>query len=296
VDTAEILKKVRQIEIKTGKLVSETFAGEYLSTFKGQGLEFAEVREYIAGDDVRSIDWNVTARMSVPYIKKYNESRELTLLIACDVSASQQFGSAARLKQETAAELTALFALCALKNSDKVGLLLFSDKIELFVPPRKGRKHILRLIREVVAFEPQSKGTDIGLALETLNKMFKRQGILMLISDFLSPIEKFATPFKLAARKFDLIPVLLQDKLEQKIPSLGLCLNVDDPETGEEALLGLSSGEINHALADYQQKHMAQLRALFNPYKIDPIVVNTAQSSADPVIKFFQARAKKVRN
>lgn len=295
-DTAEILKKVRQIEIKTGKLVSETFAGEYLSTFKGQGLEFAEVREYIAGDDVRSIDWNVTARMSVPYIKKYNESRELTLLIACDVSASQQFGSAARLKQETAAELTALFALCALKNSDKVGLLLFSDKIELFVPPRKGRKHILRLIREVVAFEPQSKGTDIGLALETLNKMFKRQGILMLISDFLSPIEKFATPFKLAARKFDLIPVLLQDKLEQKIPSLGLCLNVDDPETGEEALLGLSSGEINHALADYQQKHMAQLRALFNPYKIDPIVVNTAQSSADPVIKFFQARAKKVRN
>jgi len=126
--------------------------------------------------------------------------------------------------------------------------------------------------------------------------MFKRQGILMLISDFLSPIEKFATPFKLAARKFDLIPVLLQDKLEQKIPSLGLCLNVDDPETGEEALLGLSSGEINHALADYQQKHMAQLRALFNPYKIDPIVVNTAQSSADPVIKFFQARAKKVRN
>lgn len=294
-DTAEILKKVRQIEIQTNKLVSETFAGEYLSAFKGQGIEFAEVREYTPGDDVRSIDWNVTARTGVPYIKKYNEERELTLMIACDVSASQQFGSSGKLKLEAAAELAALFAFSAIKNSDKVGLLLFSDKIELFVPPRKGKKHVLRLIRELVAFEPQSKGTDIGLCLETLTKVIKRQGILILISDFLSPVSSFSKPFKLAARKFDLIPVIVQDKLEARLPPLSACIDVTDPETGEEDFLCLSSGEINAALAEHAQKQDLNLRALFNPYKIEPIRVDTALSPADPVIAFFKQRAKKIR-
>ena len=294
-DTAEILKKVRQIEIQTNKLVSETFAGEYLSAFKGQGIEFAEVREYTPGDDVRSIDWNVTARTGVPYIKKYNEERELTLMIACDVSASQQFGSSGKLKLEAAAELAALFAFSAIKNSDKVGLLLFSDKIELFVPPRKGKKHVLRLIRELVAFEPQSKGTNIGLCLETLTKVIKRQGILILISDFLSPVSSFSKPFKLAARKFDLIPVIVQDKLETRLPPLSACIDVTDPETGEEDFLCLSSGEINAALAEHAQKQDLNLRALFNPYKIEPIRVDTALSPADPVIAFFKQRAKKIR-
>ncbi len=295
-DTAEILKKVRQIEIQTGRLVSETFSGEYLSTFKGQGIEFAEVREYIPGDDVRSIDWNVTARTGVPYIKKYNEERELTLIIACDVSGSQQFGSGEKLKQEAAAELTALFALCALKNNDKVGLLLFSDQIELFVPPRKGRKHILRLIREVVAFEPKHRGTNIGLSLETLNKVIKRQGILILISDFLAPVSSFATPFKLAAKKFDLIPVIVQDKLEKKLPLLSACLEITDPETGETDLIGLSSKELNHALDDLNSTHSVQLRSLFNPYKIEPIIIDTARPTADPVVAFFKQRAKKIRH
>jgi len=295
VDTAEILKKVRQIEIQTNKLVSETFAGEYLSAFKGQGIEFAEVREYIPGDDIRAIDWNVTARTGVPYIKKYNEERELTLIIACDVSASLRFGSTDKLKQEAAAELTALFALSALKNNDKVGLLLFSDQIELFVPPRKGRKHILRLIREVVAFEPARKGTDIGLALQTLSQVVKRQGILILISDFLAPVDSFSKPFKLAAKKFDLIPVLLKDRLEKKLPALGVCLDVTDPETGEEDLIGLSSGELNDALANYQAAHGLRLKALFSPYKIEPIEVDTAQSPSDPVIAFFKRRAKQIR-
>lgn len=294
-DTAEILKKVRQIEIQTNKLVSETFAGEYLSAFKGQGIEFAEVREYIPGDDIRAIDWNVTARTGVPYIKKYNEERELTLIIACDVSASLRFGSTDKLKQEAAAELTALFALSALKNNDKVGLLLFSDQIELFVPPRKGRKHILRLIREVVAFEPARKGTDIGLALQTLSQVVKRQGILILISDFLAPVDSFSKPFKLAAKKFDLIPVLLKDRREEKLPALGVCLDVTDPETGEEDLIGLSSGELNDALADYQTTHSLRLKALFSPYKIEPIEVDTAQSPSDPVIAFFKRRAKQIR-
>ena len=294
-DTAEILKKVRQIEIKTGRLVSETFAGEYLSTFKGQGIEFSEVREYTPGDDVRSIDWNVTARSATPYIKQYNEEREVTLLIACDGSASQHFGSADKLKQEAAAELTALFALCALKNNDKVGLLLFSDKIELYVPPRKGKKHILRLIREVVAFEPKSRGTNIGLGLETLNKVIKRQGILLLISDFLAPLSSFAKPFRLAAKKFDLIPLILQDKLEHRLPRLSACLDITDPETGETDLISLSSGEINEALDKFHREHDTQLRRLFSPYKIEPIVVDTAQNTADPVIAFFKRRAKRLR-
>ena len=294
-DTAEILKKVRQIEIKTGRLVSETFAGEYLSTFKGQGIEFSEVREYTPGDDVRSIDWNVTARSATPYIKQYNEERELTLLIACDVSASQHFGSTDKLKQEAAAELTALFALCALKNNDKVGLLLFSDKIELYVPPRKGKKHILRLIREVVAFEPKSRGTDIGLGLETLNKVIKRQGILLLISDFLAPLSSFAKPFRLAAKKFDLIPLILQDKLEHHLPRLGVCLDITDPETGETDLISLADTDVNTALDKFHREHDAQLRRLFNPYKLEPIVVDTAQNTADPVIAFFKRRAKRLR-
>lgn len=294
-DTADILKKVRQIEIQTNKLVSETFAGEYLSAFKGQGIEFAEVREYNPGDDIRAIDWNVTARTGVPYIKKYNEERELTLIIACDVSASLRFGSTDKLKQEAAAELTALFAFSALKNSDKVGLMLFSDKIELFVPPKKGKKHILRLIREVVAFEPKSTGTDIGLCLETLAKVVKRQGILILISDFLAPAESFSKPFKLAAKKFDLIPVILKDKLEEKLPYLGVCLEVTDPETGEEDLIGLSSAEPNNVLHAYCSRQQEELRALFNPFKIESITVDTAEPPSDPVIAFFKRRAKKIR-
>ena len=293
-DTAEILKKVRQIEIQTGKLVSETFSGEYLSVFKGQGIEFAEVREYIPGDDIRSIDWNVTARTGVPYIKKYNETRELTLIIACDVSASQRFGSLDKLKQETAAELAALFAFSAMTNNDKVGLLLFSDKIELFVPPKKGKKHILRLIREMLAFEPSSRGTDIALALKTLTKVIRRQGILVLLSDFLPPVEQFAKPFRLAAKKFDLIPVIISDRRERTLPRLPVCLAVQDPETGAEALLSLSQAASRAVEQDAKTRRQA-LTQLFNPLKIEAISVDTAQPAADPVIAFFKRRAKKLK-
>lgn len=294
-DSAEILKKVRQIEIQTNKLVSETFAGEYLSAFKGQGIEFAEVREYTPGDDVRSIDWNVTARAGKPYIKKYNEERELTLMIACDVSASGQFGSTDKLKQEIAAELAALFAFSALHNSDKVGLLLFSDQIELFVPPKKGQKHILRLIRELVAFTPKHQKTNIALALETLLKVMKHSGILILISDFIAPVSAYEKPFKLAAKKFDLIPVILQDKLEKALPKLPLCLDLTDPETGDEHFISLNSARFNNVLARYQQAQTAHFKELFNPYKIEPIWVDTALPAADPVIAFFKQRARKIR-
>lgn len=293
-DTAEILKKVRQIEIQTNKLVSETFAGEYLSAFKGQGIEFAEVREYTPGDDVRAIDWNVTARTGVPFIKKYNETRELTLVIACDVSASQRFGSVDKLKQETAAELAALFAFSAMRNNDKVGLLLFSDKIELFVPPKKGKKHILRLIRELVAFEPQGRGTDMALALKTLVQVLRRQGILVLISDYLSPLEQFEKPLKLAAKKFDLIPVVITDKLERGLPACAACMTVVDPETGQEGTLALTAA-MNERLQEDARQRTEKLTKLFNPLKVEPITVDTAQPAADPVIAFFRRRTRQLK-
>ncbi|WP_428078121.1 DUF58 domain-containing protein [Candidatus Avelusimicrobium faecicola] len=293
-DTAEILKKVRQIEIQTNKLVSETFAGEYLSAFKGQGIEFAEVREYTPGDDVRAIDWNVTARTGVPFIKKYNETRELTLVIACDVSASQRFGSVDKLKQETAAELAALFAFSAMRNNDKVGLLLFSDKIELFVPPQKGKKHILRLIRELVAFEPQGRGTDMALALKTLVQVLRRQGILVLISDYLSPLEQFEKPLKLAAKKFDLIPVVVTDKLERGLPACAACMTVVDPETGQEGTLALTPA-MNQRLQEDARQRTENLTKLFNPLKVEPITVDTAQPAADPVIAFFRRRTRQLK-
>lgn len=294
-DTADILKKVRQIEIQTGKLVEETFAGEYLSAFKGQGIEFSEVREYTPGDDVRSIDWNVTARSGTPFVKKFNEERELTLMIACDVSASQRFGSFDKFKQEAAAELAALFAFSALKNGDKVGLLLFSDKIELFVPPKKGKKHILRLIRELVAFEPEGAGTDIALALTTLNKVIKRKGILILISDFLASPDSFAKPLRLAAKKFDLIPVIIEDKLEKALPLLHACLDVRDPETGETKFLSLGAPALNQMLALRRDVWETELAALFNPLKTQAILVDPALPAADPVIAFFKQRARKVK-
>jgi len=294
-DTAEILKKVRQIEIQTDRLVSETFAGEYLSTFKGQGIEFAEVREYIPGDDVRSIDWNVTARTGIPYIKKFNETRELTVMIACDVSGSQQFGSTDKFKQQAAAELAALFAFSALRNSDKVGLLLFSDQVELFVPPKKGKRHILRLIRELVAFEPKQTKTNIALCLETLLKVLKHQGIVVLISDFLAPVSQFERPFKLAAKKFDLIPVKVQDKLEYTLPHVPVCIGTVDPETGEQDEICLTDGDLNNQLRNFWQKQEEDLHTLFTPFKVEPIVAQTDKPLADPVIAFFKRRAKKIR-
>ena len=294
-DTAEILKKVRQIEIQTDRLVSETFAGEYLSTFKGQGIEFAEEREYNPGDDVRSIDWNVTARTGVPYIKKFNETRELTLMIACDVSSSQQFGSRSKFKQQAAAELSALFAFCALQNNDKVGLLLFSDEVELYVPPRKGKKHILRLIRELIAFEPRHTKTNLNLCLETLIKVQKHSAIVVLISDFLQTVPSFEKAFKLAAKKFDLIPVRIQDPLEKALPDLPLCLSITDPETGETDELCLSDGALNRQLSQFWASQQKDLEGLFTPCKTEPILIDTSANTADPVVRYFKRRAKKIR-
>ncbi|MDR0291647.1 MAG: DUF58 domain-containing protein [Elusimicrobium sp.] len=284
-DTAELLNKVRRIEIQTGRLVTETFAGEYQSVFKGQGMEFAEVREYVPGDDVRSIDWNVSARTGKTYIKKFLEERELTLVIACDVSASGNFGSTGKLKREAAAELAALFAFSALTNHDKVGLLLFSDKIELFIPPKKGRTHILRMVRELLALKPEGKKTDISLALNTLNKVIRRQGILVLISDFID--SDFEKPFKLSKRKFDLIPVLVRDPLEINAPSLPLMINARDPETGEEAFFNIKNAP--------RRADTTKLEKFFTQCGLDYIKTFTTEDSTDAVIKFFKTRQRRFR-
>ncbi len=287
--TSDILKRVRQIEFKTGKLVRETFAGQYLSVFKGQGIEFAEVRQYIAGDDIRSIDWNVSARTGNTYVKKFNEERELSVIIACDVSASQYFGSKGNLKAEAATELASVFAFSAIKNNDKVGLLLFSDKVELYIPPRKGKRHVLRIIRELLAFEPKRKNTDISLAFSSLIRLIKRQGILLFISDFLD--ENYEKPFKLAARKFDLIPVIIQDPLEFNFPKLPALIQIEDCEGNSEGVLsGSSLKQISQAREDVLNKALN----LFKLSGVDYINIDTSKNTLDPVIKFFKQRSRKL--
>ena len=292
-DTAEILKRVRRIEIETGKLVKETFAGEYLSVFKGQGIEFAEVRQYIPGDDVRSIDWNVSAKTGSVFVKKFNEERELTLLIACDVSASLMFGSLGRLKSEIAAELAAVFAFSATHNNDKVGLLLFSDKIELYIPPKKGRRHVLRIIRELLAFTPKNKGTDIALALDSINHLTKRSGIIILISDFKTE-QNYSKPFKLTARKFDVVPVIVQDKLEQNLPKARVFVSLEGLEGGGQVLLNLASYKASE-ITRKQTQELDEAKLLFTKSGLEYIVIQDGDKVSDTLIKFFKRRARKLR-
>lgn len=287
--TSDILKRVRQIEFTTGKLVRETFAGQYLSVFKGQGIEFAEVRQYIAGDDIRSIDWNVSARTGNTYVKKFNEERELSVIIACDVSASQYFGSKGSLKVEAAIELASVFAFSAIKNNDKVGLLLFSDKVELYIPPRKGKRHVLRIIRELLAFEPSSKKTDISLALSTLLRLIKRQGILLFISDFVDT--NYERPFKLAAKKFDLIPVIIEDPLEFNFPKLPALIQVEDAESG---IGGFLTPRTIKQISQARKDVLASALNLFKLSGVDYINIDASKNTLDPVIKFFKQRSRKL--
>ncbi len=292
-DTAEILKRVRRIEIETGKLVKETFAGEYLSIFKGQGIEFAEVRQYIPGDDIRSIDWNVSAKTGTTFVKKFNEERELTLLIACDVSASLMFGSLGRLKSEIAAELAAVFAFSATHNNDKVGLLLFSDKIELYIPPKKGRRHVLRIIRELLAFTPASKGTNIMLALDSINHLIRRNGILILISDFKTELD-YSKPFKLTARKFDLVPVIVEDKLERVLPKARVFISLEGLEDGTQTLLNLASKSAEEVTRK-QVKELDQAKLLFTKSGLEYIVIQDGDKVSDTLVSFFKRRSRKLK-
>ncbi|MDD2804031.1 MAG: DUF58 domain-containing protein [Elusimicrobiales bacterium] len=289
-NTAEILKKVRQIEIKTGRLVSETFAGQYQSTFKGRGIEFSEVREYVPGDDVRAIDWNVTARANKPFIKQYIEERELTLMILCDVSASQSFGSSSKPKSEAAAELAATFAFSALKNSDKSGLLLFSDKPELYIPPRKGKNHSLRIIRELLAYTPKSRGTDVAMALRMANRVMKRRGIIILISDFHSA--DYAREVRLTASRHDLIPVVITDRFELALPAARALLVSEDLENGADFTADLASPGYRETYAREAGARRAAMEAALRSAGADWIDVDPALPVHGPVVKFFRQRKK----
>ncbi len=292
--SSDILSKVRHIEILTGRLVAETFAGEYLSVFKGRGMEFAEVREYSPGDDIRLIDRNVTARMRKPYVRQYTEERELTVVIACDLSKSQFFGSAA-LKKEIAAELAAVLAFSALQNNDKVGMFLFTEGVEEFVPPKKGRKHILHLIRDVLAYEPKKSGTRLDIILETLGRVLRRHCIVFLISDFRTDdFASFEHALKLGSLKHDLIPIILTDPREKSLPSFDALINLEDPESGQTILFDASS---KSALSEHQkeeEKRLARIQRLFQLSGIDSIQIGTDASYIDPVVQFFRRRAKKL--
>ncbi len=286
----EILKKIRRIEIRTKKLVNDLFSGEYHSTFKGQGMEFEEVRKYEPGDDIRLIDWNVTARTGYPYIKKFKEERELSVVLLVDASSSGKFGTRERFKSETAAELGALLAFSAIKNNDKVGLIIFTDKIEKFVPPQKGRAHVLRLIREILYFEPEGIGTDIGIAMEYFNKVIKRKSVVFLISDFLS--ENYSKPLQIANRKHDLIAIKIPDPRETSFENVGM-IELEDAETNEVYMIDTGSKEFRREFAARADEDIERLKREFQLINLDFINIRTDQSYIVPLINFFKMREKR---
>jgi uncharacterized protein (DUF58 family) len=289
-ETREILKKVRQIEIKTRGLVNEVMSGEYHAVFKGRGMNFAEVREYQIGDDVRSIDWNVSARMAKPFVKMFEEERELLVMLLVDVSSSSQFGSAENLKRDLATELAAVMSFSAIRNNDKVGLLLFTDRIEKFVAPRKGKSHILRILRELVTFEPQRSGTDITTSLEYLLHVIKKRAIVFLISDFID--EDYLPVLRIASRKHDLTAIHLVDPREHTIPSVGL-VKLHDAETGKAIWIDSSSAEVRKALytrfSDWQQT----VKTRFQRSGVDYLPLRADEDYVKPVVSFFKKRERR---
>jgi uncharacterized protein (DUF58 family) len=289
-DTKQIVRNVRQIEIRTRGLVNHLFSGEYHSVFKGRGMEFSEVREYQFGDDVRTIDWNVSARFNHPFVKVFEEERELTVMLLVDMSASQDFGTGARSKRDAAAELTAVLAFSAIRNNDKVGMVIFTDRIEKFIPPKKGRSHILRLIREVLAFQPEGRGTSVRVALEYLNRVARKRTIAFVLSDFLS--EGYDRPLKIAARKHDLIAVQLFDEREARLPDVGL-VKLRDAESGGERWVDTSVAAVRAAVEQGWKRRMAERGRLFLTSNVDAITVDVAGSYITPLVEFFRMRERR---
>lgn len=287
----EILRQVKLIELRTRGLVNTLFSGEYHSVFKGHGMEFAEVREYAPGDDYRSIDWNVSARMGHPYVKKYTEERELTVLFAVDLSGSEQFGTRGRFKAEIAAEISALIAMAAIKNNDRVGLLLFTDRVEKFVPPKKGRRHALRLIRDLLAFEPAGDGTEIAVALDYLGRVLRHRAIVFLISDFFD--SGFESSLKLVSRRHDLVAVTLIDPRERNLPDVGF-LELIDAESGERLVLDSGNRYVREQFEHLASEESVRLQRLLRRLSIDQIEIRTDRSYVLPLIRFFRARERKL--
>lgn len=287
----EILKKVKRIEITTRGLVNEVFSGEYHSVFRGRGMEFAEVREYQIGDDIRNIDWNVSARMGHPFIKVFDEERELTVMLLVDVSSSGNFGTAGQMKSEIAAELCAVLAFSAIKNNDKVGLMIFSNKIEKFIPPRKGKQHVLRVIREILYFKPEDAQTDLNVALEYLSKVIKRRSIVFLISDFLT--ENYEKSLQVANRKHDIISISIIDPREIELPNIGF-IELEDAETGETIMVDTSSSAIRSSFFSETQQDREEREKFFRSIGVDNINIFTNRSYVEPITKFFRMRAKRL--
>ncbi len=288
----EILKKVKRIEITTRGMVNDVFSGEYHSIFKGRGMEFSEVREYQIGDDIRTIDWNVTARYGHPYVKVFEEERELTVMLLVDASSSGEFGTYERMKGEIAVEICALLAFSAIKNNDKVGLIIFTDKVEKFVPPRKGKTHVLRVLRELLYFEPEDKQTDIDAALEYLSRVIRRRSTAFLVSDFLS--KDYNRALRIANKKHDIVAIHIVDPRELELPNVGY-IELEDAETGEHVLLDTSDREVRHLFAQQTSDAMAKRDKLFKSMNVDSIVIHTHESYFEPLIKFFRMRAKRFR-
>lgn len=287
----ELLKKVKRIEIRTTRMVNEVFSGEYHSIFKGLGMEFSEVREYQPGDDIRNIDWNVTARYGHPFLKIYREERELVVMLVVDLSGSQRFGTRQRFKTEAAAEITAILSLAAIKNNDKVGLLVYTDRIEKFIPPKKGRNHVLRLIREILYFKPEGLGTNTGLALEYLLGVVKKKCVVFLISDFLD--DNYRKPLGIAARKHDLIALKLSDPLEIYFPRAGL-LRLYDLEKGLEMVVDSSSRR-------FRENHRKRVRSrneIFDKTMkrigVDTVYIPAGADYSAPLVRFFEMRARRI--
>jgi uncharacterized protein (DUF58 family) len=287
---AEVLRQVRRIEVRTRRLVDSRFAGEYRSLFKGQGMEFAEVREYQPGDEVRAIDWNVTARMGRPFVKRYVEERELTIMLAIDLSGSARFGTRARFKHELAMELAGVLALTAVRNNDRVGTLLFSDQIEHALPPRKGRKHALRLIRDLLVTAPRSKGTSITVAVDRLMRLLPHRSVIFLCSDFLTgDLEK---PLARLAQRHDVIAVTLEDPAERILPDIGPA-RLEDPETGAVVEVDTSHPAVRDAYAKRILAAENGRRRLFGRLGLDEIVVHTEHGYVDALLSFFRARSRR---
>jgi len=290
----ELAKKIRYIQIYTSKAVNDVLAGEYHSVFKGQGMEFDEVRAYQPGDDIRTIDWNVTARTGDPYVKRYVEEREITVFFLVDLSASGSFGSREKLKNEVAAEFCALLAFSAIKNNDKVGLIVFTDTIELFIPPAKGTSHVLRLIRELLFFEPgkirKKSGTDIALALDYLGRVLHKRGVVFLVSDFLD--KNFEKPLRVLARRHDLIAVIVSDPRELYLPDVGL-LEIQDAETGETTVIDTGSKTVRSRYKRLADEKNRELNDLFQSTGVDHIKLFTDRDYVLDLVTFFRKRMRK---
>lgn len=288
----EMLRTIRKIEIVTSKKASDQLAGQYHSVFKGRGMSFDEVRLYQPGDEIRFIDWNVSARANDVYIKRFVEERELTIMLMVDVSASLRFGSHKELKQTVAAMLTGLLAFSAVKNNDRIGLVLFSDKIERFVPPKKGRKHVLRLLAEILSPRTANPNTDLKVPLEYLSRISRRRSVAFLISDFQAPTESFVQPLRIVARRHDVVPIVIRDPMEAELPQIGLA-PFRDLETGEEIWLDTSSRRVREAYREKNEARLKQLLQTFRRSKLDAISVETGGSYEQALVQFFKLRARR---